>query len=241
MSLPKLDTPKYELTLPLSKKRVKYRPFTVKEQRNLLLALESEDSETIQQNVGDILESCTLTEGINIDKLPVLDIEYYYLNLRAKSVGEIVETRYRCNNVVEDKNCNNIMQTQIDLNKVKVESNSDIKPEIKLTDKFTVKLKYPEFGFIKSAMKFDNVNELTFNVIAQSIEYIFDGEQYYYAHEVTPKEMLEFVESLSAEQFSNIEEFFNNLPKLKQTIEMTCNKCSFQHKINVEGLESFFE
>jgi hypothetical protein len=241
MSLPKLDTPKYELTLPLSKKRVKYRPFTVKEQRNLLLALESEDSETIQQNVGDILESCTLTEGIIIDKLPVVDIEYYYLNLRAKSVGEIVDTRYRCNNVVEDKNCNNIMQTQIDLNKVKVESDPEIKPEIKLTDKFMVKLKYPEFGFIKSAMKFDNVNELTFNVIAQSIEYIFDGEQYYYAHEVPASEMVEFVESLSAEQFANIEEFFNHLPKLKQTIEMTCKKCGFQHKINVEGLESFFE
>jgi hypothetical protein len=241
MALPKLDTPTYELTLPLSKKKVKYRPFTVKEQRNLLLALESDDSETIQQNVGDILYNCTLTEGIVIEKLPILDVEYYYLNLRSKSVGEIVDTRYRCNNIVEEKNCGNIMQTQIDLSKVNVEIDSNVKPEIKLTDKFMVKLKYPEFGFVRNAMNYDTVNDLTFNVIAQSIEYLFDGEQYYYSHEVTPKEMLEFVETLSAEQFGKIEEFFNHLPKLKQNLKMTCKKCNFQHSIDIEGLESFFE
>jgi len=241
MALPKIDTPTYELTLPLSKKKVKYRPFTVKEQRNLLLALESDDSETIQQNVGDILYNCTLTEGVAIDKLPIVDVEYYYLNLRSKSVGEIVDTRYRCNNVVDDKNCNNIMQTQIDLSKVKVDVDANMKPEISLNDKFVVKLKYPEFGFVKSVKNFENVNDLTFNIIAQSIDYIFDGEQYYYASEVTTAELLEFVESLSAEQFSKIENFLNNLPKLKHKLQMTCNKCGFQHKIDIEGLESFFE
>jgi len=241
MALPKIDTPTYELTLPLSKKKVKYRPFTVKEQRNLLLALESDDSDTIQQNVGDILYNCTLTEGVAIDKLPIVDVEYYYLNLRSKSVGEIVDTRYRCNNVVDDKNCNNIMQTQIDLSKVKVDVDANMKPEISLNDKFVVKLKYPEFGFVKSVKNFENVNDLTFNIIAQSIDYIFDGEQYYYASEVTTAELLEFVESLSAEQFSKIENFLNNLPKLKHKLQMTCNKCGFQHKIDIEGLESFFE
>jgi hypothetical protein len=241
MALPKLDTPTYELNLPLSKKRVKYRPFTVKEQRNLLMALESEDSETIQQNVGDILHNCTLNDDVVIDKLPILDIEYYYLNLRAKSVGEIVDTRYRCNNVVDDKSCNSIMQTQIDLTKVKVEVDVNMKPEVQLTDKFMVKLKYPEFGFVKNALKFDNVNELTFNVIARSIDYIYDGEQYYYASEVPFKEMLDFVESLSSEQFSKIETFFNNLPKLRQKLHMVCKKCNFEHNIDIEGLESFFE
>jgi hypothetical protein len=241
MALPKIDTPTYELTLPLSKKKVKYRPFTVKEQRNLLLALESDDSDTIQQNVGDILYNCTLTEGVAIDKLPIVDVEYYYLNLRSKSVGEIVDTRYRCNNVVDDKNCNNIMQTQIDLSKVKVDVDANMKPEISLNDKFVVKLKYPEFGFVKSVKNFENVNDLTFNIIAQSIEYIFDGEQYYYASEVTTAELLEFVESLSAEQFSKIENFFNHLPKLKHNLRMTCSKCGFQHNMDIEGLESFFE
>jgi len=184
MALPKLDVPTYELTLPLSNKRVKYRPFTVKEQRNLLMAMEANDSETIQQAVGDILNNCNLTEGIQIDKLPIVDVEYYFINLRAKSVGEIVDARYRCNNEVDGKNCNNIMETQVDLTKINVERPNDISNEIQLTDKFVIKLKYPEFSSVKSAIKFEDVNTLTFNVIAQSVEYIYDGEQFYYANDL---------------------------------------------------------
>jgi hypothetical protein len=105
MALPKLDVPSYEIVLPVSKTKIKFRPFLVKEQKNLLMAIESNESSTIQQNVKDILYNCTLTEGINIDKLPIIDVEYYFVNLRAKSVGEEVESRYKCNNVVEDKEC----------------------------------------------------------------------------------------------------------------------------------------
>ena len=240
MALPKLDVPTYEIELPISKKKIKYRPFLVKEQKNLLMALESNESSTIQQNVRDILNNCTLTEGINIDKLPIIDVEYYFINLRSKSVGEIVETRYRCNNEVEDKVCGNIMEASVNLQNIQPYREEEVSPEIQLTDKITIKMKYPEFGIIKDSINMDDITEVTFNLISESIEHIFDGDQFYYAHEAEPGEMLEFVEGLNQAQFEKVEHFFNNLPKLKETVEMTCSKCGFHHTIDVEGLENFF-
>jgi hypothetical protein len=240
MALPKLDVPSYEIDLPVSKKKIKYRPFLVKEQRNLLMALESQDSNTTQQAVRDILINCTINEDIDIDKLPIIDIEYYFINLRAKSVGEIVESRYRCNNIVDDKECGNIMEKNIDLTQIKVQVPEDIKPEIQLTPQISIKMKYPEFGVVKDSLKFEDITEVTFNMIAESIEYIYDGEQFYYGHEAQPGEMLEFVEGMNQEQFFKVEKFFDNLPKLKEEVKITCGKCGFNHTIEVEGLESFF-
>ena len=240
MALPKIDVPTYEIILPVSKTKIKYRPFLVKEQRNLLMAIESNESETIQQNVKDILYNCTLTEGVNIEKLPIIDVEFYFVNLRAKSVGEVVETKYKCNNIVEDKMCGNIMESNINLLDLKVEINEDISSEIKLTDNITIKLKYPEFGIVKDSFQYDDITSLTFNMIANSVEYIYDGEQFYYGSEAQPGEMLEFIEGLNQSQFSKIEDFFNNLPKLKETVHMKCGKCGFEHNIDVEGLENFF-
>jgi hypothetical protein len=240
MALPKIDVPTYLIDLPVSKKQIKYRPFLVKEQRNLLMAMESSDSATIQQSVKDILYNCTLTEGIDIEKLPIIDVEYYFINLRAKSVGEIVESKYKCNNEVDDVECGNIMESEINLLNLKVQTNNEISPEIQLDSKLSIKLKYPEFSIVEDSLKYDNINSVTFNMIAQSIEYIYDGEQFYYAHESTPKELLEFVEGMNQEQFAKVEEFFNNLPKLKETLDITCKKCGYEHHIDVEGLESFF-
>ena len=240
MALPKLDVPSYEIDLPVSKKKLKYRPFLVKEQRNLLMALESQDSNSTQQAVRDILINCTLSDDVDIDKLPIIDIEYYFINLRAKSVGEIVESRYRCNNIVNDKECGNIMEKNIDLTQIKVQVAEDIKPEIQLTPQISIKMKYPEFGVVKDSLKFEDINEVTFNMIAESIEHIYDGEQFYYGHEAQPGEMLQFVEGMNQEQFSKVEKFFDNLPKLKEDVNITCSKCGFNHTIEVEGLESFF-
>jgi hypothetical protein len=240
MALPKLDVPTYEIVLPVSKTKVKFRPFLVKEQRNLLMAIESNESATIQQNVKDILYNCTLTEGIDIEKLPIIDVEFYFINLRAKSVGEIVESKYKCNNMVGDKECGNIMETEVDLQNIVVQTNNSVSPEIQLTPQITIKLKYPEFGIVQDSLKYDSIAETTFNMIAESIEYIYDGEQFYYGTEAEPGEMLEFVEGMNQEQFSKVENFFNNLPKLKKEIEIDCSKCGYHHKIEVEGLESFF-
>lgn len=240
MALPKLDVPSYETELPISKTKIKFRPFLVKEQRNLLMAIEANDSVTIQQSIRDILNNCTLTENVDIDSLPIIDIEYYFVQLRSKSVGEVVESRYRCNNVVNDTVCNNIMETEVDLSKIKVQQKEEINPEIQITDKVTIKLKYPQFGMVKDSLKYENANDITFNMIANSIEYIYDGEQFYYDKEAQPGEMLEFVESMNQEQFNKVEAFFENLPKLKETINLKCSKCGFDHTIEVEGLENFF-
>jgi hypothetical protein len=240
MALPKLDVPTYEIELPVSKKKIKFRPFLVKEQRNLLMAMESNESNSIQSAVKDILYNCTITENIDIEKLPIIDVEFYFVNLRAKSVGEIVESKYRCNNVVNDNECGNIMEHSLDLQKIKVQMNDEISSEIQITPKIVVKLKYPEFGIVKNSMEFTDINDITFNMIARSIEYIYDGEQFYYASETQPQELVEFVESMNQEQFAKIENFFNNLPKLKETVDITCSKCGFHHKIDVEGLENFF-
>lgn len=240
MALPKIDVPTYEIDLPISKKTIKYRPFLVKEQKNLMMAMESSDTSSVHQSIRDILNNCTLTENVNIDTLPIIDIEYYFIHLRAKSVGEIVESRYRCNNIVDDKECGNIMEKDIDLTSIQVQMDETVDPEISITDKISIKLKYPEFGVVKDSIKFEDITDVTFNMIAESIEWIYDGEQFYPAHEAQPGELMEFVESMNQEQFSKVEKFFENLPKLKETIEIDCGKCGYHHKIDVEGLESFF-
>jgi len=240
MALPKIDVPVYQIDLPLSKKHINFRPFLVKEQKNLLMAMESSDSETIEQNIKQILTNCTISENIDIDSLPIIDIEYYFLQLRARSVGEIIENKYKCNNVVEDKECGNLMDVKLNIFDVKVDMKEDLKDVIQLTDKISVKLNYPKFSAIKRASKFENSADMAFDMIASSIEYVYDGEQFYYAKETDPGEMIDFIESLNTEQFSKLEEFFANLPKMKQTINMKCKKCGFDHTIDVEGLESFF-
>jgi len=238
MALPKIDAPVYELDLPLSKKHIRFRPFLVKEQRNLMMAMESDDKNNIEKNIRQVLHNCTLTDGIDIDELPILDVEFYFLQLRARSVGEVVENKYKCENLVDDKPCGNLMESNLNLLDIKVnmpEKQSDV---IQLNDKLSIKLKYPQFSILSSDL--GSATDLAFSMIINSIEYIFDGEQYYYAKESSVEELTEFVESLNQQQFTKIEDFFANLPTLNKTIEMDCRKCGFHHTIEVEGLESFF-
>lgn len=240
MALPRIDTPIYDLELPLSKKKIRFRPFLVKEQKNLLMALESEERESIETNIKQVLQNCTLTEKVDIEKLPVVDVEYYFLQLRARSVGEVVENKYRCDNIVEEKACGNIMETSLNLLEIKVDGIKENNDVIILSDKISVKLKYPEFSVLSKLSKLTDVTEITFEMIADSIEYIYDGEQFYYSHETSHEELIEFIETLSQKQFAKIEEFFSDLPKLQKKVEMKCSKCGFEHKLDVEGLESFF-
>ena len=240
MALPKIDTPVYELDLPLSKKHVRFRPFLVKEQKNLLMAMESGDSKSIEQNVKQVLNNCTITEDIDIEKLPVLDVEYYFLNLRARSVGEVVENKYRCDNQVDGSPCGNLMETSLNLLDIKIEGVKENNDVIQLTDTISIKLKYPEFSVINKLSKLTNVSDIAFEMIAESVEHIYDGEQFYYAKETTTEELVEFIENLNQQQFAKIEDFFANLPKLEKKVEMKCSRCGFEHRLDVEGLESFF-
>ena len=239
MALPKIDSPVYELTLPLSKKQIRYRPFLVKEQRNLMMAMEANDKETIEKNIKQVLHNCTLTEGVDIESLPIIDVEYYFIQLRARSVGEVVENKYRCENIVNDNPCGNLMDTSINLLEIKLDKD-ELKDEIQLTDRIVLKLRYPQFSILDSSNTDGTITDMAFDMIVGSIEYIYDGQQFFYAKDTPKAELTEFVESLNQEQFSKIEAFFENLPKLNKTIEMKCAKCGFDHKINVEGLENFF-
>lgn len=240
MALPKIDAPVYEIDLPLSKKHIRFRPFLVKEQRNLMMAMESDDKETIEKNIRQVLHNCTLTPNVDIDSLPIIDVEFYFINLRARSVGEVIETKYRCENEVNDKPCGNLMDTSVNLLDIKVEFKEDAKDVIQLTDTIAIKLKYPEFSMLERSTKFDSATDMAFQMIVESIEYIFDGEQYYYSKETDPAELIEFVESLNQDQFKKIENFFNNLPIMNKVIKTTCSKCGYNHTIEVEGLDNFF-
>lgn len=241
MALPKINAPVYEVELPLSKKVIQYRPFLVKEQRNLLMAMESKEYSTIEQNIKQVLHNCTITQNVVIDDLPVIDIEFYFIQLRAKSVGEISENKYVCNNMVDGSECGFVMDVDINLLDITVEKNPDINDTIKLNNEFTIKLTYPKFSIVNQAATIENVDEFAFKMIADSIEYIHDGEQFYYAKDSSPKELIEFLEQLNQDQFSKIEEFFSNLPKLKKDVDVKCKKCGYEHHIEVEGLESFFD
>jgi len=239
MALPKIDTPTYTLDLPLSKKQVLFRPFLVKEQRNLMMALEADDKDTVERNIKQVLTNCTLSTDIVIDDLPVIDIEYYFINLRARSVGEIVENKYVCTNTVGENQCNNKMEVKLNLLEVKVEM-PDQPDVVQLTDTMSIKLKYPKFSIISKLANKESAVEVAFDIMIESIEYIFDGQQYYYSVDSTKEELTDFIESLSQEQFSKLEAFFENLPKIKKHIDMKCSKCGFDHSMDIEGLENFF-
>lgn len=240
MALPKIDTPVYELDLPLSKKHIRFRPFLVKEQKNLMMALEADDKETIERNIKQVLTNCTITEDVDIDKLPVIDVEYYFINLRARSIGEMVENDYICTNEVNGEQCGGKMKGVLNLLEIRIDIDPNQKDIIQITDKISIKLKYPEFSLVEKLSKKDSAVDIAFEVVIDSIEWIFDGEQYYNANESTKEELMAFIESLNQDQFKKIESFFDDLPVLNKKIEIKCGKCGFDHTIDVEGLESFF-
>jgi len=240
MALPKIDTPVYELDLPLSKKHIRFRPFLVKEQKNLMMALEADDKETIERNIKQVLTNCTITEDVDIDKLPVIDVEYYFINLRARSIGEMVENDYICTNEVNGEQCGGKMKGILNLLEIRIDIDPNQKDVIQITDKISIKLKYPEFSLVEKLSKKDSAVDIAFEVVIDSIEWIFDGEQYYNANESTKEELMAFIESLNQDQFKKIEAFFDDLPVLNKKIEIKCGKCGFDHTIDVEGLESFF-
>ena len=241
MALPRIDAPTYEITLPVSKQNLKFRPFLVKEQKILLMAMESGEKEVIENNVYQILNNCTLSKEIELDDLPVVDIEYYFINLRARSISEVVESKYKCENTVNDTVCGNTMDSEfnlLDITTTKTPENfSDI---IALSPTVGLKLKYPTFAITKELQQTDSVTDSAFKLLVSCIDYIYDEDNIYHAHETPPDEIMAFLESLTKQQFGKIEEFVNTMPKINKVVEMKCKKCGFEHKIAIEGLEDFF-
>ena len=237
MPLPKINTPTFELVLPSTGKKIKYRPFLVREEKILIMALESEDSDQITRAVVDILNACILTRGIKVEKLATFDIEYLFLNVRAKSVGESIEVNLTCPDDNETQ-----VQMEIELDAIKVKKTRGDKNVIKLDDTLSLKLKYPELNqFIQQ--NFDtnksDVNQ-SIDMIVAAIDMIYNDEESWSAKDSTKKELTEFIEQLNSKQFKEVENFFATMPKLSHTIKVTNPKTKVESEVVLEGLVSFF-
>jgi hypothetical protein len=241
--LPKLDTPIYNIELPLSKKKLRYRSFLVKEEKILLMAMESNDENIIVDSIKQVLNNCCLDE-IDVDELPVIDLEYFFLRLRAKSVNEISELQYKCNNKIKDdagteKTCGNLVR--FDLNLLEVEPEIDPKHtnKIELSNKMGIVMKYPN---VKLTLNVDEGSEIEkiMNIIVKCIDFIYDEDNIYYSKDISKEELMEFVESMNKNQFEKLQNFFNTLPKMKKILNFHCGKCNHKENIVIEGLQNFF-
>ena len=238
MPLPKIATPTYELELPSSGQTVKYRPFLVKEEKVLVIALESEDNKQITNAIKAVLKSCVLTKGIKVEKLPTFDIEFLFLNIRGKSVGEELEVNIIC---PDDEKTQ--VPVTIDLDDIQVQKYDDHENQIKIDENIMMEMAYPSLDqFIKNNFEFDEKNAMaqSFELIAQCIDKIYTEEEVWAAADCTKKEMNEFLESMNSTQFKLIEKFFETMPKLSHTIKVTNPKTKVESEVVLEGLASFF-
>jgi hypothetical protein len=239
MPLPKINTPTFELELPSTGKRVKYRPFLVREEKILVMAMESEDTKQITDAIIQILNECITTRGVKVEKLSTFDIEYLFLNIRAKSVGESVEVSVTC----PDDGVTQV-QMEIDLDSIKVKKNKSHRNTIKLDSNLSMKLKYPsldqfiENNFDASEVQSDVSQSL--KVITSCIDVIYNEEESWSASDSTEKELEEFIGQLNTKQFKQVEKFFETMPKLSHTIVVKNPKTEVESEVVLEGLASFF-
>lgn len=239
MPLPKINTPTYELELPSNGKKIKYRPFLVREEKILVIAMESEDMKQITDAVIDILNSCILTRGVKVDQLSTFDIEYLFLNVRSKSVGETVEVNVTCPDDGETQ-----VQMEINVDDIKMVKNKKHKNIIKLDDTLSLKLKYPSMNqFVENNFETsESTSEIdrSLDMIITCVDTVFDEEESWSASDCTKKELREFIEQLNSKQFKDIEAFFTTMPKLSHTIKVKNPNTGVESEVVLEGLASFF-
>ena len=236
MPLPKISTPTYELTVPSTGKNIKFRPFLVKEEKILIIAMESQSDQQIAQAVNDVLSNCILTKGVKIDDLSTFDIEYLFLNIRGKSVGETVDVMITCPDDNETK-----VPVQINLDDIQIVKNDNHQRDIPLDDNLTMRMKYPAMGeFVKNNFSVDMQVDDTFDLVCSCIEQVFSEEESWAASDCTKKELHEFLEQLDSGQFKKIEQFFETMPKLSHTLNVTNPNTKVVNKIKLEGLNAFF-
>ena len=236
MPLPKISTPTYELTIPSSERKIKYRPFLVKEEKILIIAMESQDDKQIAQAVKDVLGSCILSKGISIDKLSTFDIENLFLNIRGKSVGETVEVLVTCPDDNKTK-----VPVVVNLDEIQVIRSENHSADISLDGNLSMRMKYPSMGeFVKSNFNVEMKVDDTFDMVCSCIEQVYSEEESWAASDCTKKELNEFLEQLDSNQFKKIEQFFETMPKLSHTIKVTNPKTKVVNNIVLEGLNAFF-
>ena len=238
MPLPKIATPTYELILPSTKKKIKYRPFLVKEEKLLVLALESDDSKQITNAIKAVLKSCIETRGVKVETLPTFDIEYLFLNIRGKSVGEEVEV-----NIIAPDDGVTEIPISIQLDDIQVKEGEGHEKRIKLDDSLMMEMKYPSLDeFIKNNfdIKGDVDIDKSFELIGSCIDKIFSEEEVWSTADCTKKEVISFLEQMNSVQFKQIEKFFETMPKLSYQVEVTNPKTEVKSTVVLEGLSSFF-
>lgn len=241
--LPKIDVPIYELKLISSGKSVRFRPFLVKEQKLLLMASQSEDPKDALNVVKQISKNCVL-DDIDIESLPVFDLEFIFLNLRARSVNEVINLQYKCNNKVKDetgeeKVCNGLEKFEVNLLEILPDKNPNHTKKIMLSDKLGIMMKYPTFEIV-SNLKGQNESEILMELLISCVDNIFDNDQIYYTKDVSKEELEEFIDNLQQKDLEKIQQFFDTTPKIKKNLNFSCHKCGYKENIVVEGLQNFF-
>ena len=238
MPLPKIATPTYELELPSTGKTIKFRPFLVKEEKLLVLALESDDSKEITNAIKAVLKDCIQTRGVKVDTLPTFDIEYLFLNIRGKSVGEDIEVSVLCPDDGET-----YTEVQISIDDIKVTRDKNHSTQIKIDDNLMMEMKYPSLDqFVKSNFEFSNDNQVdqSFELIASCIDKVYSADEAWTTDDFTKKEVTEFLEQMNSAQFKEIESFFSTMPKLSHEVQVVNPKTKKKSKVTLEGLASFF-
>ena len=238
MPLPKIATPTYELELPSTGKTIKFRPFLVKEEKLLVLALESNDTKEITNAIKAVLKDCIQTRGIKVETLPTFDIEYLFLNIRGKSVGEDIEVSILCPDDGET-----YTEVEISIDDIKVLKDSEHSNQIKIDDKLMMEMRYPSLDqFIKNNFDFGTSNQVdqSFDLIASCVDKVYSEDEAWTSDDFTKKEILEFLEQMNSSQFKLIEKFFSTMPKLSHEVEVLNPKTNKKGTVVLEGLSSFF-
>ncbi len=238
MPLPKIAAPTYELELPSTGKSINYRPFLVKEEKLLVIAMESEDTKQITNAIKAVIKSCILTKGIKVEHLPTFDIEYLFLNIRGKSVGEDIDVNIICPDDGETQ-----VAVSINLDDIQIQKNEDHSNKIKIDNSIMMEMKYPSLDqFIKNNFDFNESSAMdqSFDLIGTCIDKIYTEEEVWSTSDCTKKEITDFLESMNSSQFKDIEKFFETMPKLSHTITVTNPKTKVKSEVILEGLASFF-
>jgi len=241
--LPKLDVPIYTVNLISTGKPVRFRPFLVKEQKLFLMAAESTDGNEMVGVIRQVLRNCVLDE-MDIDSLPTFDLEYLFMNLRARSVEEIVDLRYKCNNTTKDetgeeKKCSGVVEFKLNLLEVEPTKNPNHKNKIQLTENLGIAFKYPTFEMIQKYEKM-NENEVMLKILVDCIDYVYDKESVYYAKDSSREEMEEFIDNLQQKDLEKFKDFFDTMPEIKKDVHFKCPKCAYEEDIAIKGMQNFF-
>ena len=234
MTLPVINTPTYELTVPSTKDTLVYRPFLVKEEKILLMAMEEENETQLNRALKQVVNNCTF-QKVKVDKLPLFDLEYIFLRIRAKSVGEVAKLKLLCEDDGET-----YADIEIGLESVEVEFKEDHTTKIEITDEIGIVMSYPTFEYLDFSVEESDINKL-FDIIGSSINQIFEGETVYERTDFNKKELKTFLESLTSEQFKKVQNFFETMPRLRHTLEIENPKTKVKNTVVLEGLNAFFE